>query len=208
MTRPSRAPSLALLAAAALACRSDRSPETASPRATDPPPRASADKPAKSEPPTQPRPARDDKPSTSEPGRLAGITAAHNKVRDPLGLPALIWSDDLARFAQTWADKLKRKGCQLNHRPRSGPDAQKYGENIYSSTGHAPTAADVVDTWAAEVADYNAKTGRCKGVCGHYTQIVWRKSQRVGCGMAACGDTEVWVCNYDPPGNFLGQKPY
>ena len=66
----------------------------------------------------------------------------------------------------------------------------------------------VVETWAAELADYDAKKNRCKGVCGHYTQIVWRKSQRLGCGMASCGDTEVWVCNYDPPGNFLGQRPY
>lgn len=207
MTRPSRALALAVLAAAAaLACRSDRSPETAPPPAADPPPRAAADKPATSKP--RPSPVREPRSSTSEPGRLAGITAAHNKIRDPLGLPPLVWSDDLARFAQTWADKLKRKGCRLDHRPRSGPDAQKYGENIYSSTGYAPTAADVVDTWAAEVADYNYKTNRCKGVCGHYTQIVWRNSQRVGCGMATCGDTEVWVCNYDPPGNFLGQKPY
>lgn len=209
MTRPSRAPALAVFAAAAaLACRSDRSPETAPPPTSDSPSRAAADKPANSERPPRPSPARETQPSTSEPGRLAGITAAHNKIRDPLGLPPLVWSDDLARFAQTWADKLERKGCRLDHRPRSGPDAQKYGENIYSSTGYDPTAADVVDTWAAEVADYNSKTGRCKGVCGHYTQIVWRNSQRVGCGMAACGDTEVWVCNYDPPGNFLGQKPY
>ena len=75
-------------------------------------------------------------------------------------------------------------------------------------SGDTPTADIVVDAWAAEVKDYNAKTHRCKGVCGHYTQIVWRKSQQVGCGMAACGDTKVWVCNYDPPGNFNGERPY
>jgi hypothetical protein len=26
--------------------------------------------------------------------------------------------------------------------------------------------------------------------------------------MATCGGTEVWVCNYDPAGNVLGQRPY
>jgi pathogenesis-related protein 1 len=143
-----------------------------------------------------------------ESGRLAGITAAHNAVRSPLGVPALTWAPEVAKFAQAWADKLKGQGCALKHRPHKGADAQKFGENVYSASGSAPTAGDVVDTWAAEVADYNAKTNRCKGVCGHYTQVVWRKSQRLGCGMASCGETEVWVCNYDPPGNFMGERPY
>ena len=143
-----------------------------------------------------------------EEGGLAGVTAAHNRVREPLGLPPLVWSEELARFAQTWADKLKRKGCRLQHRPGSGPDAQRYGENIFSMTGQTPSPGDVVGSWAAEVENYDAKKDRCRGVCGHYTQIVWRKSERVGCARATCGDTEIWVCNYDPPGNFVGQRPY
>ncbi|MEZ4451979.1 MAG: CAP domain-containing protein [Nannocystaceae bacterium] len=143
-----------------------------------------------------------------EPDRLAGLTAAHNRIRGDLGLPPLTWSPEIARYAQAWADKLQQKGCGLRHRPDSGPDAERYGENIFSMTGADPSAAEVVDTWAAEVAGYDVKTNRCRGVCGHYTQVVWRKSQRLGCGMASCGDTEVWVCNYDPPGNFIGERPY
>lgn len=219
MSRTIRASSLvvvAALGASALACRSDMSRGTSAPaeRPASAPEERPADAPAErpaSEPAARPtkQPARRE-PASADPeaGRLAGITAAHNRVREPLGLPPLTWSDELARFAQKWADKLQRQGCDLRHRPRSGPDAQRYGENIFSMTGHAPTAAEVVDTWAAEVKDYDAKKNTCKGVCGHYTQIVWRKSQRLGCAMAACGDTEVWVCNYDPPGNYLGQRPY
>lgn len=143
-----------------------------------------------------------------ESGRMVGMTAAHDKVRARVNVEGMVWSEELARYAQRWADKLKQGGCELQHRPRSGPDAQKYGENIFSATGQTAEAAMVVETWAAELADYDAKRNRCKGVCGHYTQIVWRNSKRLGCGVATCGDTEVWVCNYDPPGNFLGQKPY
>lgn len=139
---------------------------------------------------------------------MVGMTAAHDRVRAGLDIAPLEWSPELARFAQKWADKLKRGGCDLQHRPRSGPDAQRYGENIFSATGQVADPAMVVDTWAAEVEGYDAKKNRCKGVCGHYTQIVWRATTRVGCGMATCGDTEVWVCNYDPPGNYLGQRPY
>lgn len=143
-----------------------------------------------------------------EPGRLAGITAAHNRAREALGIAPLSWSPELARYAQRWADKLQRRGCDLQHRPRSGPDAQRHGENLFGASGQSASAEQVVDMWLAERADYDAKTNRCRGVCGHYTQVVWRKSERLGCAMAVCGDTEVWVCNYDPPGNFMGQRPY
>ncbi len=166
-------------------------------------------------PAARPTPARDSKPAVAtkpprdpEPGRLAGITAAHNKVRARLDIAPLEWSPELARYAQAWADKLARKGCRLQHRPPTGADKQLHGENIFSMSGDTPTADAVVDEWAAEVKDYNPKTNRCKGVCGHYTQVVWRKSQKLGCGMAACGDTEVWVCNYDPAGNWQGERPY
>ena len=82
------------------------------------------------------------------------------------------------------------------------------GENLYAGSGQAATPGSVVDRWVAEVAEYDIRTDKCRGVCGHYTQVVWRDSQRLGCAMVTCGDSEVWVCNYDPPGNFLGQKPY
>jgi len=45
-------------------------------------------------------------------------------------------------------------------------------------------------------------------VCGHYTQIVWRDTKQVGCGVARDNRREIWVCNYDPPGNWVGHRPY
>lgn len=185
-----------LVAALGLACRADRAGQTVTP--------GEPTSEAKSTGGSAPAETRGD----PEAGRLAGITAAHNRVREPLGLPPLVWSDELARYAQAWVDKLQRKGCPLQHRPRSGRDAQRHGENLFSMTGQTPTVEDVVGSWAAEVEQYDARSNRCKGVCGHYTQVVWRKSQRVGCAMATCGDTEIWSCNYDPPGNFVGERPY
>ncbi|HEY0137652.1 MAG TPA: CAP domain-containing protein [Nannocystis sp.] len=199
--------SLALVASLALACKRDVSERPGSPETVEPAP-ASAETPAKrsSRKPPKAEPAAS---SSKESGRFAGMTAAHNRVRARLKIAPLEWSPELARFAQKWADKLARKGCDLQHRPRTGPDAQRYGENIFAISGAPATADDVVDAWAAEVKFYNAKANRCKGVCGHYTQVVWRNSERVGCGMATCGDdTEVWVCNYDPRGNYNGERPY
>src|SRR5687767_14668107 len=60
----------------------------------------------------------------------------HNKVRKDVGVVPLQWSAEAAAFAQAWADQLAASGCKLKHRPYSGTWAQKYGENIYYSSGN------------------------------------------------------------------------
>jgi hypothetical protein len=71
------------------------------------------------------------------------------------------------------------------------------------------TAAAVVAQWAAERSAYDHASGACSGTCGHYTQLVWSKSSALGCGVASCaGGGEIWVCNYDPAGNVMGEAPY
>jgi uncharacterized protein YkwD len=119
-----------------------------------------------------------------------------------VGVPPLAWSERLAGFAQEWADYLATHQ-QFSHR-RNSP----YGENLFEITGASASPAEVVNDWAAESTNYQYRSNACRGVCGHYTQIVWRDTQRVGCAAARSGRTEVWVCNYDPPGNWIGKRPY
>ena len=38
---------------------------------------------------------------------------------------------------------------------------------------------------------------------GHFTQVVWKDTRQLGCGVAMCDGGEIWVCNYSPPGNFV-----
>ena len=40
---------------------------------------------------------------------------------------------------------------------------------------------------------------------GHFTQVVWKSTTKVGCGFSTCGDNDLLVCNYSPAGNFAGQ---
>jgi pathogenesis-related protein 1 len=72
------------------------------------------------------------------------------------------------------------------------------------------SAAEVVNLWVGEGRSYNRAANRCApgAVCGHYTQVVWRSTRRLGCAVAHCADSEIWVCNYDPPGNYVGHRPY
>ena|SRR5689334_12112987 len=129
----------------------------------------------------------------------------HNVWREKVGCPPLKWSKDLAKYAQEWADQLAKRGCEMKHRP---PD--KYGENIFWSSGLTNKSDYVVDAWGSEIEFYNEKKNSCKSneVCGHYTQVVWCTTTEVGCGMAKCGGEEIWVCNYNPPGNWVGERPY
>ncbi len=132
------------------------------------------------------------------------ILAAHNRVRAGVGVPALEWSQQLANVAQQWAIELAASG-KFAHRPKG-----RYGENLFEMRGARANPADVLAAWAGEARDYDAAGNSCRSgaVCGHYTQIVWRNTAKVGCGVARRGLREVWVCNYDPPGNWVGERPY
>lgn len=135
---------------------------------------------------------------------ISQMVAAHNEWRKRYGVPALTWSPELAKVAQDWANRLLREN-RFQHRPNS-----KYGENLASAQGQQLSPARVVNMWGEEVKDYNYASNTCKAgaMCGHYTQVVWRRTTQVGCGMARSQNREVWVCNYNPPGNYVGQRPY
>ena len=130
------------------------------------------------------------------------MLSAHNAIRSRVGLPPLLWSDNLAKFARDWANTLLARQ-QFSHRPNS-----PYGENLFEIVGDVATPQEVVGDWASEARDYDHRSNRCHGQCGHYTQIVWRNTKSVGCAVARGAKREIWVCNYDPPGNYVGRRPY
>jgi pathogenesis-related protein 1 len=138
------------------------------------------------------------------------VLRLHNKARAEVGVGPLQWSRKLAIYAQEWADRLASTDCQLEHRPDSGPWKQQYGENLYMGTAGYYDAADAVEAWVAEKQLYNGEplTFSNWNDVAHYTQIVWDDTQHVGCAAAECQGNLIVVCNYDPPGNVLGQKPY
>lgn len=165
----------------------------------------------KGTPPSNPPkdPPKEDPPKEELPRRImtqaeaTALLATHNSARSAVGVGPLQWSDTIASYAQEWANTLQDDGCPVQHRPN-----RPYGENIYWRSYAGSTAA-VVEAWTAESVNYNHADNSCsQGICGHYTQVVWANTQRLGCGVASCDSKEVWVCNYDPPGNYSGQSPY
>lgn len=151
-----------------------------------------------------------------EPGSVdsTAMVAAHNRWRSEVGVPDLKWSETLAQSAQLWADNLAANGCRCLSHSRGS-----YGENIYKvspvvwSDGRrdiqSKTPQQITDGWASEIKDYQYETNSCSGICGHYTQIVWRDSKAMGCAVSICPDMgQIWVCHYSPAGNVKGKKPY
>jgi len=151
------------------------------------------------------------------PAEQAAMLAAHNTLRRNVGaaetqrlgqtvtIPDLTWNPAAAAVAQAWANTLAATNTS-DHNPNTGD----LGENIYAESGSSPaTSGDrAFAGWAAEAASYSWDTNACASECGHYTQIIWAGTTSVGCGTATAGTTTYWVCNYAPPGNFTGQRPY
>lgn len=81
----------------------------------------------------------------------------------------------------------------------------KFGENIYWSSGMAIDGRAPVVSWYNEIKDYNFRSaGFCQNT-GHFTQVVWLKSRKFGVGIAEKGRQVFVVANYDPPGNYQGE---
>lgn len=148
-----------------------------------------------------------------EPEGLEGTTAAHNQARAALDLDPLTWDPDLAAIARSWAEQCvddEEPFGLIDHNPgRSDTYPEYVGENIFGSTG-AAVGTEAVQLWLSEEQDYDYDSNTCSAVCGHYTQIVWADTTKVGCALHACpaldfGNTI--VCNYAPGGND-GGRPY
>lgn len=132
------------------------------------------------------------------------ILNAHNTARAAVGVGPVTWNNTVAAYARNYAER-RRADCRLIH--SDGP----YGENIFWGSGASFTAVDAVEDWVAEKQFYDYHSNACADgeQCGHYTQVVWRDSVRVGCARAVCDNADIFItCNYDPPGNIEGEWPY
>jgi pathogenesis-related protein 1 len=155
--------------------------------------------------------------SNDDPAAVASeFVTAHNLVRSEVTqptnypgtwapLPQVSWSATVAASAQAWADHLRdTAGCDLAH-----DDTSEYGENIAGGTvGFFPD--DAVTLWASEKPRYVFDpVYTFDNNTGHYTQVVWRSSTEIGCGVSRCSTGHVVdVCRYNPAGNVIGTQPY
>ena len=93
------------------------------------------------------------------------------------------------------------------------------GQNLYiykqSTAGADNDWERAVADWYGEVRDFssdNIQPFKFSSNTGHYTQVVWAESDRVGCGVTTYKDgpwfTSLYVCNYGPSGNYIQGQMY
>jgi pathogenesis-related protein 1 len=141
------------------------------------------------------------------------LLSHHNKVRKDVGTKPLIWSAQLAKYAQEWANHLATENnCKMVHRIAPGQDEKVYGENIFwGSDGKYFKPIDASVEWYSEIKMYNYTkvTEKNWEPTGHYTQMIWDNTKEVGVGVSICPNGGIIiVANYYPAGNYLRQYPY
>lgn len=145
--------------------------------------------------------------------RPAGSVAAillngHNVERAAVGTAPLVWDAELAASAAAHAQILAAAG-RLQHSVRSTRPGQS--ENLWIGTRGAYDPEAMVGSWAAEKALFRpgifpnvSRTGNWVDV-SHYTQMIWRDTTRLGCGIGSSAGFDILVCRYAPSGNRDGR---
>ncbi|XP_013409946.1 uncharacterized protein LOC106173376 [Lingula anatina] len=147
---------------------------------------------------------------------IAELVALHNYYRKNVNpgpaanMRSMVWDPELARLMSApWANTCANAHGNPN---KTGTifEGKSLGQNLYAYSAK-PTVQQIVDAWHSEVSYYTYSSRSCSYVCGHYTQVVWDTSYRLGCAIAYC-PLSVYkyqvTCDYYEPGNYGGQHPY
>ena len=139
----------------------------------------------------------------------ARLLAAHNRERLAVGAPPLRWDQALEASATAYASALAVTG-RLIHSSKAGRPGQS--ENLWMGPRGRYSPEQMIGTWGAErvyfrpgVFPYVSSTGNWADVA-HYTQVIWRTTTAVGCGVRSGRGVEYLVCRYSPKGNFDGRR--
>jgi hypothetical protein len=119
----------------------------------------------------------------------------------------LEWDSELGVAAARYAFQLAISDLFSHSDSRARGGA---GENLWMGTRGAFSVESMVKSWVSESRQFRAGifptvswTGDWRDV-GHYTQIVWPTTQRVGCALATNTRNDFLVCRYWPAGNIIG----
>lgn len=154
-------------------------------------------------------------PSDSSSGSSGGDvgqywTDLHNDVRrhyQPMygyDFVNMVWSDELAKSSQGYADVLASSPCDQYDHDKSNP----YGENLAvmwesnDPSGEKSRIKRVMNAWTYEE-EIKPSTRPYQEGAGHWTQVIWRATKYVGCAHTyrSSEGCHVYVCRYVTPGN-------
>jgi len=147
---------------------------------------------------------------------------AHNQYRCMHGVQNLVWDDKIGEKAQELVDtgvfvhSTAAFRMYVDESGKTSKPEQYKGENLWMCTkdhGFKEGLKFAVNSWYSEIEFTDEGLVREDGegnggLVGHYTQLVWAKTTRVGCAVGKMGrdwgrgEGTYVVCQYGPGGNF------
>lgn len=150
----------------------------------------------------QNNPKTTNKNKNNQSSEIQAFLKVHNDERKRLGIPPLEWDESIANSCLEYANYLLKIN-QLQHAET------EYGENLfggYSSDPNQYNLKDAALAWLSEKKSF--KENKYTYQCGHYTQMIWRNTQKVGAAIVSENGKCYVVARYFPPGNYINQKVY
>lgn len=110
----------------------------------------------------------------------------HNSFRSQIDPPAsnmkkMELDTELETLAKQWASR-----CVFEHGNPPNDFKGGIGQNLYMSTNRDDIVQEAIKRWYAEFEYYSLDSNTCQTnkVCGHYTQLMWANTYKVGCGLS------------------------
>ena len=149
-------------------------------------------------------------PASVRPADISiSLLQAHNLSRARVGNSPLTWDPALARAAAGYALQMASTDA-FQHSPRATRSGQ--GENLWMGTRGAYSIDQMAGSWASEARMFRSgtfpavsATGNWADV-GHYSQMIWPTTSRIGCALASSRSADYLVCRYSPAGNIDGRR--
>ncbi len=168
---------------------------------------------------------------------LGNFAGANGNFAVATNMKRLRWDDKLAQVAQGWADQ-----CTWQHNGNRGTeynalapddidgdplnDTESVGENLSLKAASNVQqlswqfAIDGFNAWVNEgqyytIGHYGIDDQCSQSPCGHFTQLMWANTYKVGCAVKYCAANTLttlaatyMVCDYASAGNYINQLPY
>jgi uncharacterized protein YkwD len=138
------------------------------------------------------------------------IVTQVNKYRQLHKAPHVTYNNTLTASIQKWTDHLAATNTFYHSTTPYGENLGMThfgGQEIERSKGNITKyVQDIVTIWYDEVQFYNWNQPGYSYITGHFTQLVWVKSRRIGVGVSySKANNKLYVgMAYDPPGNYIG----
>ncbi|MEV0593521.1 CAP family protein [Nonomuraea cavernae] len=145
-------------------------------------------------------------PDSTTPEFQAEALAEANAFRAKHHAPPLVMDPELNSYAQARAaSRSEQEGLAAGHTGLR----QQTGENIFWGGGsEALPGSDAVKSWYDEITAYDFAAAQFSSGTGHFTQLVWKASTRVGIARAAGQGSEYFetyiVFVFEERGNMQG----